>query len=226
MEVTGTRVQPRTASSEAPAETAPATSPGTAPARSAGDPEVEALVARSRDGDREAFSELVVRFQDVVYNIIHQRLGDADASLDAAQEAFVKAYSGLSKFRGESSFKCWLLTISLREAENQRRKRKRQLPAGELAGVDPPAHEPAPGSWLEVSDDVASVRRALAEADEHDAQLILLRDVEDLSYQEIADALGVALGTVKSGLSRARARLRAALEQPQGARKAGEERLP
>ncbi|MBI3726576.1 hypothetical protein HY251_21840, partial [bacterium] len=100
--------------------------------------DVPALVGRSRTGDREAFSVLVERFQDVVYNMIHQRLGDPHLALDAAQETFVNAFLGLSGFRGEASFKSWLLSIALREAENQRRKRNRQLPAGALApGMDP-----------------------------------------------------------------------------------------
>jgi RNA polymerase sigma-70 factor (ECF subfamily) len=192
VEVTGTQERTRAASSD-----------------DSGD-----LVARSRGGDRDAFSELVRRFQDLVYNIISQRLSDADAALDAAQETFVKAYSNLASFRGESSFKCWLLSIALREAENQRRRRHRQLRAVALADRDPADGSPGPGAGIEVSDDVARVRSALAEAEEHDARLILLRDVEDLSYAEIAETLGVAVGTVKSGLSRARARLRAAIESP------------
>jgi RNA polymerase sigma-70 factor (ECF subfamily) len=175
--------------------------------------DVPALVARSRTGDREAFSALVLRFQDVVYNIIHQRLGDADAALDAAQETFVNAYSGIATFRGEASFKSWLLAIALREAENQRRKKKRQLPAGGLNGVDPADRGPSPDHGASSDDDAALVRRALREADEDDARLILLRDLENLSYLEIAEALGVPIGTVKSGLSRARARLRTALER-------------
>lgn len=175
--------------------------------------DVAALVARSRSGDREAFSALVLRFQDIVYNIIHQRLGDADAALDAAQETFVNAYSGIATFRGEASFKSWLLAIALREAENQRRKKRRQLPAGALNGVDPHDHQPGPDHGASSEDDAALVRRALQDADEDDARLILLRDLENLSYLEIAEALGVPVGTVKSGLSRARARLRVSLER-------------
>ena len=221
MEVTGTQAQPRPAaplaSDAASATEAPLASDaalGSPATTSRPDLTVDDLVGKARAGDREAFSDLVVRFQDVVYNIIHQRLGDADASLDAAQETFVNAYSGIATFRGEASFKSWLLAISLREAENQRRKKRRQLPAGALNGQDPPARQPSPGTAPRGDDDAALVRRALREADEDDAQLILLRDVENLSYLEIAEALGVPIGTVKSGLSRARARLRTALEAP------------
>ena len=83
--------------------------------------DVPALVVRSRSGDRDAFSVLVERFQDVVYNMIHQRLGDSHLALDAAQETFVNAFLGLPGFRGEASFKSWLCSIALREAEKQRR---------------------------------------------------------------------------------------------------------
>ncbi len=173
-----------------------------------------ALVARSRDGDREAFSALVVRFQDVVYNLCQKRLPqDSEAALDAAQEAFVKAWNALASYRQEASFKSWLCAIALREAENQRRKRKRQLPGGALADHDPSDNGPPPSSAIEADDDVALVRRTLGEVDEEDARLILLRDIENMSYLEIAEALGVPLGTVKSSLSRARARLKVALEK-------------
>jgi RNA polymerase sigma-70 factor (ECF subfamily) len=172
-----------------------------------------ALVSRSRQGDREAFSTLVVRLQDVVYNLCYQRLSDAEAALDAAQEAFVKAFAALESYRGEASFKSWVCAIALREAENQRRKRVRQLPATALVDQDPRDGGPPPDASLESQDEVALVRRTLTEVDEEDAQLILLRDIENLSYLEIAEALGVPLGTVKSGLNRARARLKVALER-------------
>jgi RNA polymerase sigma-70 factor (ECF subfamily) len=178
--------------------------------------EVSALVEKSRAGDREAFSSLVLLHQDAVYNMAFQRLGDADAALDAAQETFVKAFSQLAKFRGESSFKTWLLSIALNEAANQHRSRRRHR-AGSLEGREGvlpiPDQTPSPTAALETLDEVALVQRALQEADEDDAKLILLRDLENLSYGEIATVLQVPVGTVKSGLNRARGRLRAALER-------------
>lgn len=178
---------------------------------------VPGLVKRSRSGDREAFSTLVIQFQDTVYNMVYQRLGDAEAALDAAQETFVKAFSQLDKFRGESSFKTWLLSIALNEAENQRRTKKKHR-AGRLDGSEGDARPiadrgPEPSADVEMRDEVALVQRALHEADEEDAKLILLRDLENLSYLEISEALQVPVGTVKSGLNRARARLRVALER-------------
>src|SRR5579871_832046 len=180
-------------------------------------PDVPALVGRSRTGDREAFSMLVERFQDVVYNMIHQRLGDPHLALDAAQETFVNAFLGLSSFRGDASFKTWLLTIALREAENQRRKRNRQLPARPLTdGMDPRDGSESPLHAAAAGDRVALVREALAEADEDDARLILLKDMEDMTYVEISGALGIPVGTVKSGLSRARTRLHAKIIERSG----------
>jgi len=177
--------------------------------------DVSALVKKSRSGDKDAFSTLVVQFQDVVYNMAFRRLGDADAALDAAQETFVKAFSTLEKFRGESSFRTWLLAIALREAENQRRSKTRQLrrarPIGQ--GEEFAANGAQPAASAEVADDVLALERALQEADAEDAKLILLRDIENLTYLEISEALEVPLNTVRSGLHRARARLRAALER-------------
>ncbi len=182
-----------------------------------GQDDVPVLVKKSRTGDREAFSALVIQFQDVVYNMIYQRLGDADSALDAAQETFVKAFAQLASFKGESSFKTWLLSIALNEAENQRRAKKKHR-AGSLDGQDGVAASladrgPSPTADVETRDEVALVQRALQQADEEDAKLILLRDLENLSYLEIAEVLGVPLGSVKSGLNRARARLRATLER-------------
>ncbi len=179
--------------------------------------DLSALVKRSRSGDKDAFSNLVVRFQDAVYNMAYRRLGDADAALDASQETFVKAFSSLEKFRGESSFKTWLLAIALREAENQKRTKARQLRrARPFQREDelPSSGGPSPSLPAEVADDVAQVERALLEADSEDAKIILLRDVENLSYQEISEVLEVPLNTVRSSLHRARGKLRAALERP------------
>ncbi|HZU97642.1 MAG TPA: sigma-70 family RNA polymerase sigma factor [Planctomycetota bacterium] len=173
---------------------------------------VSALVQKSRAGDKHAFSALVVRFQDLVYNIIHQRLGDADATFDAAQETFVKAFTSLDKLRADASFKAWLLAIALREAENVRRRAKRgpRIGGDVREAVD---QGPLPSSHAESAEDVLLVRRALEEASEEDARLVLLRDLENLSYAEIADALGIPIGSVRSGLHRARARIRVALEK-------------
>jgi RNA polymerase sigma-70 factor (ECF subfamily) len=175
--------------------------------------DVPTLVTRSRKGDREAFSALVLHFQDAVYNIVLRRLGDRDAAFDAAQETFVKAFESLAKFEGRSAFKSWLLSIALNEAENQRRKRRREVPAGGALELGIEDKGPPPSSSLELEDDVALLHRVLAEADAEDARLILLRDLEDLSYAEIAEALSIPIGTVKSGIHRARLRIREAFER-------------
>jgi RNA polymerase sigma-70 factor, ECF subfamily len=178
------------------------------------DVDVPALVKRSRQGDRDAFSALVVRFQDDVYNIVLQRLGDREAAFDAAQETFVKAFESLGTFQGRSAFKSWLLAIALNEAENQRRKRRRDVSPAQDAIINGLADGGrSPSSSAEHEDDMALLHRVLEAADADDARLILLRDLENLSYSDIAEALSVPVGTVKSGIHRARLRLRAAFER-------------
>src|SRR5262245_57774081 len=92
-----------------------------------GSGEDAALVARSRSGDRDAFSALVLRYQDRIWNAVFQRIGDSHATLDVAQEAFVNAYRALDSFRGEASFYGWLFTIAMNEVRDHIRKAGRSL---------------------------------------------------------------------------------------------------
>lgn len=175
-----------------------------------------ALVAQSQEGSREAFSTLVTRYQERVLNLVFRGLGDHDAALDVAQEVFLKAYRGLTRFQGESQFFTWLFRITMNETISARRRRdRRQRPLslgredadGERA-QDPPDTSFEPGAEAGRHDDLAMIQRAIATLDEEQAQVLLLRDIDGRSYQEIAEVLEVPLGSVKSKIHRARQALK------------------
>lgn len=168
-----------------------------------------ALVTQTQAGNRDAFSVLVVRYQSRVLNLLYRRLGDRETALDVAQEVFLKAYRGLPGFQGESQFFTWLYRISFNEAANAHRRRERQ-PRVE---ADAPESDRLPdphdsGAALERRDDTRLIQQAMAELGDEFAQAVILRDLEGLSYQEIADVLQVPVGSVKSRIHRARQTLR------------------
>lgn len=173
------------------------------------------LVTRSREGNRDAFATLVVRYQDRVLNLVYRRLGDRDRALDVSQEVFLKAYRGLDRFQGESQFFTWLFRITMNETISSRRKEQRHDRTGSLSQErdgerlpDPPDTSFEPSAEAERLDDQAMVQQAILELDDDLAQVLLLRDIDGLAYQDVADTLQVPLGSVKSRIHRARAALK------------------
>jgi RNA polymerase sigma-70 factor (ECF subfamily) len=175
--------------------------------------EARALDA-ARRGEVAAFNELVLAYQTVVYTVALRTLGNPDDAADATQETFVSAFRAIRDFRG-GSIKAWLLRIAVNACYDQLRRRQRR-PAGSLdeltegGEVDFPASDADPGpERAALGGETARVIQAgLNTLPEDQRILVLLCDVQGLSYEEAAVATGVALGTVKSRLSRARARLR------------------
>lgn len=185
-----------------------------------------ALIARCVGGDRDAFSALVVRYQDRIWNAVYQRLGDAHATMDVAQEAFVNAYRALPTYRSEGSFYGWLFTIAMNEVRDHRRKQGRAL---DKQSLDAPRGDKLEGRHVVAApDDVSAredeehaeheVRAALAELEDDDARVLVLKDIEGLPYAEIAKLLAWPVGQVKSKVHRARIRLRRKLEVRERAR--------
>ena len=175
--------------------------------------EAQAILAAQK-GNLAAFNRLVMAYQGIAYNVAYRILGDADAAADACQEAFLSAFKNIAGFRG-GSFKSWILRIVTNACYDQLRYRGRR-PADSLEEVveDPDyslqmvnGHERPEEYTLrqELSDALQSGIQTLP-ADQR--ATLVLSDVQGFSYQEIADMTGVSLGTVKSRLSRARARLR------------------
>jgi RNA polymerase sigma-70 factor (ECF subfamily) len=175
-----------------------------------------ALVTRVQEGDRDAFSTLVVRYQERVYNLVLRGLTDQDAALDVAQEVFLKAYRGLARFQGESQFFTWLFRITMNETITARRRRDRRgrplsLDRADEDGEkrsDPPASTDDPGAAVARLDDQSLVQQAIAGLEDEQAQVLLLRDIDGRSYQEIAEILECPLGSVKSRIHRARLALK------------------
>jgi RNA polymerase sigma-70 factor (ECF subfamily) len=175
--------------------------------------EARALEA-ARQGEVAAFNELVLRYQTVVYNVALRMLGNPDDAADATQEAFLSAYRHLHEFRG-GSFKAWLLRIAVNGCYDTLRRRQRR-PASSLdelseqseGDIGPGDSKPGPEYSALNSETARVIQEGLATLPPEQRTLVLLCDVQGLSYEEAAEASQVALGTVKSRLSRARARLR------------------
>lgn len=167
------------------------------------------LVARARQGDQAAFGELVDRHRTAVYRATLAALGSHHDAEDATQDAFVAAFQRLRQFRGEASFKTWMLTIAWHQAINRRRKRTRwwrrtlEAPTSEPAAATPSPEQAAAGDELRRA--IVSEIRALAPKLR---DTLLLAQAGELGYEEIATVLGVPMGTVKWRISEARKKIK------------------
>jgi RNA polymerase sigma-70 factor (ECF subfamily) len=167
------------------------------------------LITRARSGDREAYGMLIQRHQRIAFRTAYAVCGDAAEAEDAAQEAFVKAYRTLDRFRPGAPWRPWLLRIVANEARNRRRSAGRRehlaLRAARGATV---TEEPAPDVAVLLRAQRSELAEALARLDPPQREVVVLRHVLDLSEAETAAVLGCRKGTVKSRLSRALDRLR------------------
>jgi RNA polymerase sigma-70 factor (ECF subfamily) len=174
--------------------------------------EDQGLVDRARAGDEHAFGQLVRKYQHRALTIARALGVDPADAEDVAQDAFLRAYRGLPRFRGASTFRTWLVQVVTNTARTARRQRatRRETSAdeGETSIVDTVAD---PGNLERATIARDQVSRALATLPDDLREAIVLRDVEGLEYREIAEALGIPIGTVESRIFRGRARLRAAL---------------
>ena len=174
------------------------------------------LVRRAKAGDQDAFEQLVLDNQNKVYSLALRLVGDREEAADLAQEAFLKAWQNLPSFQGESSFSTWLyrLTTNLCIDWLRRQKRRQEVsPAASLDDEDAGWAEPAdweqdPHRKLEQFERGQALARGLERLPEHQRRPLVLRELSGMSYQEIAQALDLDLGTVKSRIARARMALR------------------
>lgn len=177
------------------------------------------LVERARRGDREAFGALVRCYQDRAFNLAYQMLRNREEALDVAQEAFARAYASLPTFKGESSFTTWLHRIVVNLGIDSLRRTQRsgtvayddtratpEEGEGDLPAVDDPA------AALEMKQVRDLLARGIARLPAAQRAVLLLREVEGLSYEEISRLVGCNLGTVMSRLFYARRRLRQVLK--------------
>ena len=175
------------------------------------------LVERSRNGDRDAYGELVTRYQAIAARTAYVITGTAADAEDVAQDAFVKAYYALDRFRSGAPFRPWLLRIVANEAINRRKAAGRRPTVGLSVVEDRASGDTAlsPEASALARERRELVLDALRNMREEDRLVIAYRYFFDLTEVEMAEALGVARGTVKSRLSRAIARLRTAMEGDQ-----------
>lgn len=173
----------------------------------------EALITMFQQGDRGTYRVLVERHRERVRKVIYSIFRDADVVDDMAQEVFIKAYEALANFRFECSFYTWLYRITVNKARDEMRKRKVKRFFSLDLMTEKKEHHPALEIPAPTEMGVAEmIAAALDRIPEKFRLPVILKDIEGLSYDEIADALQCEVGTVKSRLSRARAMLRTILK--------------
>jgi len=173
------------------------------------------LIAAAKKGDLAAFNQLVLRYQNLAYNVAYRILGDPDLAADATQDAFIKAYKAMSGFRG-GAFKPWMLRIVTNTCYDYLRSAKRK-PSDSLdetiehSGENSPRlHDQGEGpeSYVERQELNRMIQWAIGQLNDDQRAVVTLVDIQGFSYEEAADILGISIGTVKSRLSRGRAKLR------------------
>lgn len=184
------------------------------------------LVERFKKGDRKAFHEIVVRYQDRVHTLCYRWLGDAATAEETAQDVFLALFRSLGTFRGDAALSTWIFKVTLNHCKNKRLHRARRGwgrteslgPRPEEEGPERQVADEGPGAdaGTDAREARALVSAALERLDDDHKQILLLRDVEDLSYEEIADILELPRGTVKSRIHRARAELASILARKVG----------
>lgn len=185
--------------------------------------EIEMLVERAREGDRSAFGQLVDEYKDKIYNYVARMLNDPYEAEDVTQEAFLRAYKSLPRFRGASSFHTWLYRIASNLAIDVVRKRKRQDPTFSLDEPlesedgeyerELPDETGGPEDRTSTRETRVAVRRAIMDLPEKLRDVMILYELQGETYEDIAGILDVPLGTVKSRLFNARNRLKESLEE-------------
>jgi len=174
------------------------------------------LVGRAREGNERAFQELVVSYQDRIFGLMLRMIGNRQEAEDLAQDVFITLYRALSGWRGEGRFYTWLYRIASNTCKNRIKYLKgrnfhRSVPVDEASDLDDPRTTPAlqsvvpgPEAVLEGDRLERAIQQQLADLDDEQRLLIVLRDIEGLSYQDILRVTGLQEGTLKSRLHRAR----------------------
>jgi RNA polymerase sigma-70 factor (ECF subfamily) len=181
------------------------------------------LVTRAQGRDAEAFQTLVLRYQDRVYNTAYRLTGDRTLAEDLTQEVFFKAFKALMKFKGKSSFSTWLYRITVNACTSEWRKGAAQKRGKEvpfpMAGEDaegrqwePDGEVENPGDQAERSERNVLVPKAIESLEDDYRTVVVLRDIEGFSYEDIAEIIERPVGTVRSRLHRARSELKEKLK--------------
>lgn len=179
------------------------------------------MIRTAKAGDQEAFEQLVRDNEKRIYNLALRMTGSPEDALDLSQEAFFNAWKGLSSFKGDSSFSTWLYRLTSNVCLDFLRSRKRRQEAvGVPFSLDDPDAAPPPADdgvrpdlRLERAERERALRRAMDALAPHHRQVLALRELSGLSYQELSQVLELDMGTVKSRLTRARLALKKILQE-------------
>jgi RNA polymerase sigma-70 factor (ECF subfamily) len=163
------------------------------------------LIRHARRGDREAFGRLVYRYREGAVNVVYRMCGDAQLAEDAAQDAFIRAWEALPRYRHRGTFKAWLYRIALNCARDALRRRR---PTADVDLLPMTSDAPGPERQMLRRERAALVQKAVLQLPDASRAALILREYEGLSYKEIAQTLDLPLGTVMSRLHYARSRLR------------------
>lgn len=182
------------------------------------------LITVFKAGDKTAFDTLVLRHKDMVFNLCYRFLGDFQDANDTAQDVFIKAYKALKRFRAESSFSTWIYRIALNTCKNRIKSLEHRY-RKQTKSLDNPGKGRNDNSPMEIADDSPSppealeskersmiIQKAIHSLPKAKKEMVLLRDMEGLSYEEIMNITGLNIGTVKSKIARARSDLREKLK--------------
>lgn len=184
----------------------------------------QVLVDRFKNGDQAAFNEMVSRYWDRIYAMVNQLLRNPEDAEEVTQDAFIRAHRGLANFRGDSAFSTWLYQIATNLARNRywywwRRKRDKSISFDAPMSADNPttladmipAEVETPDDITVTSEFVNRIGQGMEKLSAKHREILTLRNIKNLSYEEIAEILGISVGTVKSRIARARESLRAKL---------------
>lgn len=175
--------------------------------------EIAQLVRNVRKGDQQAFNRLVMHYQTPIYNLAFNYLKHTEEAKDITQDIFVTVHRSLESLKDEAKFKSWLFQIAVNHCRNRYKSLKRKGFFSSHSLDDPDSYlqlssGESPERETERTNTIKVIRTAIAGMPEQEKEIILLRDIQELSYEEISDALDLPLGTVKSRLNRARLALK------------------
>lgn len=177
------------------------------------------LITECREGNTAAFGELVSRYQDRLFNTVLRLVGNAEDARDVVQEAFLHAYQSLHSFKGDALFFTWLYRIAVNTAISLKRKQKPTLRihqgTDEKNGIDPldPSAMTRPGHAIEMAEEERQVHEALSKLSAEHRAVLVMKDMDGMKYEDMAEVLGVPVGTIRSRLHRARLEMRDLLLQ-------------
>jgi RNA polymerase sigma-70 factor (ECF subfamily) len=171
-----------------------------------------ALVKRVQQGDKTAFDVLVLKYQNKIIHLVNRYVRDPDEAMDVAQEAFIKAYKAIGRFRGDSAFYTWIYRIAINTAKNHLVAGKRRPPKGDIDAQEAEQYDAAdslreygtPERMLLKEEIKETIASAIEDLPDDLRTAITLRELEGLSYEEIAETMDCPIGTVRSRIFRAR----------------------